>query len=141
MSLIASIKEYIAMYPGLVAGAGLLVETLNKTPTQYSLVPLPGTRVLESYLNGSELCQYPFALQSMESTADETARMATHEFFEDLSKWLKEQSEDGNLPALDDVKQTPESLEVINQAALIALGESGTGIYQLQCRLVYKQGV
>src|SRR5919109_1334645 len=109
MSLIASVREYLLTYDGLEDAAGFLVDVLNKNPTQYALVPLPGVKIIEEYIDGRSRRQYPFALQSMESVADDAARMATNEFYEAFADWLEAQSEVGNLPTLDDGK-TPESI-------------------------------
>jgi len=138
MSIIADIKTYIATYSGLQEDAGLFVEVLGALPTQYALVPLPGPKIIEEYLNGASLRQYPFALQSMESTADDPARIANNEFYETFADWLESQTEAGVLPSLDTGK-TAETIEALGQPILFQLGESGTGVYQLQCRLTYHQ--
>ena len=138
MSLIQSVRDYLLTYEGLDDDAGFLIDVLNATPTQYALVPLPGVKIIESYLDGSSLRQYPFALQSMDSIADDAARIQVNEFYEAFSDWLESQSEAEILPTMDSGK-TPESIEAIGQPVLFQFGESGTGIYQLQCRLVYKQ--
>jgi len=138
MSIIADIKTYIATYPGLQEDAGLFVEVLGSIPTQYALGPLPGPKIIEEYLNGASLRQYPFALQSTESTADDPARIANNEFYETFADWLESQTEAGVLPSLDTGK-TAETIEALGQPILFQLGESGTGVYQLQCRLTYHQ--
>lgn len=138
MSLIGSIRTYIATYPSLESGAGLFTDVLGNTPTQYAVVSLPGATIIEEYLNGASLRQYTFALQSMESTADDPTRTANLEFYEAFAAWLETQTEAGVLPTLDSGK-TPEAIEALGQPILFDLGESGTGVYQLQCRLTYEQ--
>ena len=138
MSLIGSIRTYLLTYSGLVSGAGLLVDTLGKEPTQYSLVPLPGARIVQTYINGATVREFAFAVQSMESTADDPARIANHEFLETLADWIESQNEAEVFPTLDSGK-TPVRIEVLGQPILFEFGESGTGIYQLQCRLTYEQ--
>lgn len=138
MSIIQAVMDYIATYPGLEENAGLFVETLGSVPTEYALVPLPGPRIVETYLDDSSLRQYQFALQSTESTADDPARIANNEFYEAFAEWLESQSKAGVLPSLDSGK-TAESIEPLGQPILFLTSESGTGIYQIQCRLTYQQ--
>lgn len=138
MSLIASVRTYLLTYDGLDDDAPMLVDALGKTPTQYALVPLPGAQILETYLNEATLRQFPFALQSMEYTADDDTRAANYEFYEGFSEWIESQNKAGSLPALDAGKTT-ESIHVLGQPILFEFGESGTGIYQIQCRLIYRQ--
>jgi hypothetical protein len=138
MSVLSAIRTFILTYSGLNDDAGMLIDVLGKTPTQYALVPLPGTKLLETYLDNSSLRQYPFALQSMESTADDVTRLANVEFYEAFTEWLENQNTAGTLPTLGSGK-TAETIESLGQPILFEFGESGTGIYQLQCRLTYQQ--
>lgn len=138
MSLVASVRTWLLTYDGLEEQAALLVDKLGKEPTQYALVPLPGAAVLETYLDDSTRRQFPFALQSMEFVANDEKRVATYEFYEGFAAWVESQNAAGTFPTLDDGK-TPESVEILGQPILFEFGESGTGIYQIQCRVIYEQ--
>lgn len=138
MSLIAAIKTYIATYPSLEESAGIFTDILSNIPTQYAVVSVPGPVIVEQYISGASLRQYQFALQSMESTADDPTRTANLEFYEAFAEWLESQTEAGVFPTLDTGK-TAESIEAAGQPILFENGESGTGVYQLQCRLTYRQ--
>lgn len=138
MSIIEDVRTYFATYPALVSGAGLFVDHLPKEPTQYAIMPVPGERITEHYLDDSSRREFLFAVQSMESTADDSTRIASHAFLETLSEWLETQNKAGTLPTLDAGK-TAEEIEAIGTPILFEYGESGTGIYQLQCRLKYAQ--
>lgn len=138
MSIISALKTYIATYSGLETGAPLLIDLLGKNPTEYALVPLPGQRVVETFVNDGVLCEYPFAIQSMESTADDGTRQAINEFYEALAEWLEAQNKAGILPTLAAGK-TAEKIEALGWGYLLDPGESGTGIYQIQCKLTYDQ--
>jgi hypothetical protein len=138
MSLIQSIKDYMATYEGLKDDAPLWVNYLGTEATQYGIIPLPGPQVLEEYLNGSSLRAYPFAFQSMERTADELERIEDHEFFEALAAWFESQTRAGILPTLDSGK-TAEAIEATGGGYLFEQGQSQTGVFQIQCRLVYEQ--
>jgi len=138
MTIIEAVQAYIKTYTSLKSGAPVWVDYLGNKPTEYSIVPLPGARIIESYINGSSLRSYPFAFQSMESTADDLERLGTQGFFEAFADWLEEQTESGNLPTLG-AGQTAESIETTGWGYLFQQGESQTGVYQIQCLLVYRQ--
>jgi hypothetical protein len=138
VTLLESVRTWLLTYSELDVNAGFLVEQLSGQPTQYALVPLSGNPIVETYVNGATLRQFPFAVQSLESTADDLARIAASGFYEGLSEWIETQNAAGTLPTLDDGK-TPESVEPLGLPILIEFGESGVGIYQLQCRLTYEQ--
>lgn len=135
MSLLSAVRTYLVDYTGLKDGAPLWVNYLGSQPTEYAIVPMAGGKILERWLNGGSLREFPFAIQSVESTADDLERMESAGFFESLADWLENQTV---LPALDEGK-TAISIEASGWAYLFEQGKSETGIYQIQCRLVYEQ--
>lgn len=138
MSIVESLRTYLATYTGLKTGAPLWVDFLGNIPDQYGIVPLPGEKVIERYINGGSLRQYDFAFQSTVSTADDIERLGTNAFFEALSDWFESQTENGALPLLSTGK-TAVSISAMNWGYLMEEGQSETGIYQISCRLVYEQ--
>lgn len=138
MTLISAVQTYILTYTELVSGAPVWVDFLNDQPTAYSIVPLPGTRALETYLDGSSLREFPFAFQIMESTADDAARLENIGFAEAFAAWLETQTKAGTLPTLG-AGQVSYEIEATVWGFLFQQGQSETGIYQVSCRLVYEQ--
>lgn len=138
MSIISAIKTYLKTYTGLKTNAPVWVDYLGPLPTEYAVIPLAGGRVLESYIDGSSLREYPFAFQSMESTADELERLETQGFYETFAEWLESQSELGILPTLASGK-TAVDIMATGWGYLYEQGQSETGVYQIQCKLFYKQ--
>jgi hypothetical protein len=138
MSIIESIKTFIATYNGLQAGAALQVDQLGNTPTQYGIMPLPGARIVETYLDDGTLREFPFAINSMESTADELERINNSDFYEALADWFETQTQAGTLPTLETSK-TATKIEALGWGYLFEPGDSGTGIYQIQCKLTFEQ--
>lgn len=138
MSIIEALKEYLEGYAGLATGAPVWVNYVSALPVEYSIVPLTGERVVESYLNGVEIRAFPFALWSTESTADDLARLANVGFYEAFADWLDAQTEAGDLPALGAGK-TAESIAALGHGVLFQQGDSQSGIYQIQCLLTYRQ--
>jgi len=137
MTIIESLKAYLKTCPNLADGALLEVDH-NGPPIQYAIVPVPGARVLEAYLDGGSLREFPFAFQTAAITADDAERIDNAGFQETFADWLEAQTEAGNLPALDAGK-TAESIAATSWGYLFEQGESDTGIYQIQCKLTYRQ--
>lgn len=138
MSLISSVRTFVKTYAGLADGAPVFVDQHGAQPVEYAVVPLPGGGVIEAYIDGSSLREYPFALQSVEYTIDDAARLAAAEFYEGFAAWLEAQTEAGTLPTLG-AGQAAVAIEATAGGHLYTHGTSGTGIYQILCRLVYEQ--
>lgn len=138
MSIISALKTYIQTYTGLDSGAPVWVDYIGSKPTEYAIIPLAGSKIVEQYINGGSMREYPFAFQSAEFTADELERIENSGFFEAFSDWLESQTLAGVLPAMG-AKQTAWAIEATGWAYLFEQGNSDTGIYQIQCRLIYEQ--
>ena len=137
-SIIESVKDYINTYSGLKESAPVWVDYIGSTPTEYSIIPLAGARIVETYLNDTTLREFPFALQSMESTADELERLETQGFYEAFAEWLESQTLADEFPALESGKVVTK-IEATGWSYLYQQGESQTGVYQIQCKLTYEQ--
>lgn len=138
MSIIGTIQDYLKTYSNLKSGAPVWVDYLGPNATEYSVVAMPGQKIVESYLDGSTLREFPFAFQSVESTADDPARLANIGFYEAFADWLEEQTGTGILPSLG-AKKTAEKIEATLGGYLMEQGESATAVYQIQCKLTYQQ--
>ena len=138
MSIISALQTYIKTYSNLKTGAPVWVDFLGNLPTEYAIIPLPGARIVESFIDGSSIREYPFALQSAESTADDLERLETNGFFEAFADWLESQSESDVLPTLDS-GQSAIKVEATGWGYLFEQGESQTGIYNIQCVLQYEK--
>lgn len=138
MTIISSLRTYIATCPLLDDGALILIDQLGQEPIQYAIIPLPGERIIEKYLNGSSLREFPFLFQTAESTADDLERIENAGFQEQFADWLEAQTESETLPDLGSNK-TADSIEAVQWGYLYENGISDTGIYQISCKLVYRQ--
>ena len=137
-TLLAALKTYLTDSHQLATGAAVLTDFLGKNPKQYSIVPQPGAHVTEYNVDYSSEREYPFAIQSMESTADELERMANSGFYEALADWFETQTQDGNMPVLNS-SQHPVAIQATSWAFISEQSESTTGVYQILCKLVYDQ--
>ncbi|MDD2921472.1 MAG: hypothetical protein PHQ36_04230 [Anaerolineales bacterium] len=138
MSIITAVRDYLLTYDGLKDGALVTVDSLGSEPTQYAVIPVPGARIVERYIDGSSRREFPFLIQSTESTADDLERIENSGFYEALADWFEVQTDAGNLPVLDTGKTATE-IEAVNWAFVYQQGESLTGIYQITCKVVYEQ--
>jgi hypothetical protein len=138
MSIISTLQTYLKTYSGLKNGAPTWVDFLGSGNTEYSIVPMPGARIVERYVEGGSVREFPFLFQAMESTADDAERLANNGFFEALSDWFETQTETGALPVLSTGKKAT-AIEAISWGYLSEQGESSTAIYAIQCKLTYDQ--
>lgn len=137
MSMIEAIRTYLATYSGLKAGA-LLVDALGSQPTEYAVIPVPGTRIVQTYVDGSTTREFPFVIQSTEFTADDQERIENSGFYEGLADWFESQTQADSLPTLASGK-TATMIEATNWGFIYSQGDSGTAIYQITCKLTYDQ--
>ena len=138
MSIISAVQTYIKTYTELEANAPVWVDYLGKEPTQYGISPLPGARIIETYLDRSTLREFPFAFEAAVSNADDAIRLENLGFFEAFAHWLDTQSEAGTLPSLGTGK-TAEKIEALGWGYPFDENESGTSVYQIQCKLTYSE--
>ena len=139
MSILSAIQTYIKTYGRLASNAPVLIDFLGESPVGYSIVSLPGSVIIERYLDDGSLREFPFALQAMFSTADDAERLDNLGFFEAFSEWLESQTEADILPTSLGTGRTSEKIEALGQAFLFEQGVSGRGIYSVQCKLTYTQ--
>jgi hypothetical protein len=138
VTIITALKTFMLTYPSLASGAALGVDFLGPDKVAYSITPTAGDKVLESYIDGGSLRSFPFSLQSVESTADELARIDAIGFYEALGAWFESQTLAGVLPDLG-VGKSAWLIETTGWGYLHQQENPSTGVYQVQCRLVYEQ--
>jgi hypothetical protein len=137
-SIIEGLRTFLQTYTSLEEDAPVWVDYLGAVPTEYSIFPMPGNKIIESYVNGGSLREFPFSFQSVESTSDELTRMESIGFFEAFADWLESQTEVGDLPELPS-KKTAVGIEATSWGFLYEQGQSDSGIYQINARLIYEQ--
>lgn len=140
MSIISALRTFIATWEGLEDGKIIYVDHLDDEPVSYTIIPLPGAKILDQDILGNSYREYPFAFRTAESTADNLERIATNEFFEDFSDWIDLQNKNGTFPSLESDKTALE-IYANNWGYLFEQSDSDTGIYQINCTLRYRQGV
>jgi len=138
MAIIDAIATYLAGFSGLEEDAPVWVNYLGPKGTEYSIVPLAGERIVEMYITGATVREFPFAFQSVESTIEQVTRLESIGFYEAFSAWLEQQTIDEDLPTLG-TGQTAVEITASTWGFLFEQGQSDSGIYQIVCKLIYEQ--
>lgn len=113
-----------------------LPEDTGEAGVEYAIGTTPTDDVVYRYSNGGARCRYPFTLSSVNDYGpDEAQNMLNSGFFEALSKWLRQQTRQRNLPELPS-GLLPRSIRAIGPGYLYQ-PDAGAGKYQIQCDLEY----
>ena len=137
MRLIESIRNFILKCPYLKEGP-LNVDYKSFEATEYSIDGTPVEPIIKRYVDGGTVRQYNFVFSSTEMYGQDTLNnMSNSGFYEDFADWLEDCSGKGDLPVMDEGKN-PLKIEALNRGYLFD-NTTNTGIYQIQCRLIYKQ--
>lgn len=137
MSIIESIREYMKSCP-LLSDGRLNVDFLPSDETEYTIETVPCDPVIKYYIGGSTLRQYTFILSSREFFGtDIVQNIQNSAFYEDLAKWIEENSKNKNLPEMAENQQA-QQIEVLTHGCLLS-EDAKTAVYQIQLRLIYIQ--
>lgn len=138
MTIIESLRTWFAACPLLKDGL-LNVDYLGADGIEYTIdADQPVNPILKKYTSGSSVRQFPFIFASRESYgADTLQNIANSGFYEKLAAWIEKQSEEENLPELDEYR-TPQYIEVLSSGYPFDTGDS-TARYQITMNFVYKQ--
>lgn len=138
MTIIESLRTWFAACPLLKDGL-LNVDYLGADGIEYTIdADQPVNPILKKYTSGSSVRQFPFIFASRESYgADTLQNIANSGFYEKLAAWVEKQSEEENLPELDEYR-TPQYIEVLSGGYPFDTGDS-TARYQITMNFVYKQ--
>ena len=112
------------------------LETMDKAPIVFSMSmqQLSGTRVLKSYINGSFIGAWPFAVYVRFGNADTAKRFDAVSYLEALGLWMGEAA----LPSLGE-SRVADSIEMTSLPAIAAQYEDGGVDYQAIVQLTYTQ--
>ena len=134
MTIIESIKTYFENCD--LINKTINVDYLPEEPLEYTIVPVPTKPIIQKYLDGSAKKQYNFLLCSREYFGDDIVQLSRNlAFYENLAKWIEENSYSGNLPTL------PENCEAlrltVTNSGYLFNEENDNAQYQIECNLVY----
>ena len=140
MTVIESVKNFIAQCPYLDELACVNVDFLPENPDTYSIEEVPTQTVLRRYLDGGSLRQFTFVFAARLRYSDEVRNNIDNSgFYEDFAAWLEECTENENLPVMAS-GYSPEKIEALSNGYLFDIsGDITNARYQIQCRLTYEK--
>ncbi|ADY54711.1 hypothetical protein Sgly_0345 [Syntrophobotulus glycolicus DSM 8271] len=135
MSIIKALQDYLKTYGGMDMRpiSEVLTDQTRENASSYALAPSGNGKTVTDIV-GNKTFENNYVFYAKEAVADEIDRQENYDFLEDLSDWLDEQNDAGNLPELPGQYEA-ESLEVSN-VLLFDIDEDGTGLYQVQIKLI-----
>ena len=144
MSVIKSVREFIKTCPYLQTDTSgktkLGIDYLSGDTTTYSLEEVPVNPIVKKYIDGSSIRQATFIFCSRELYSPELQiQLSNSGFYEDFSNWLEECTFKGDLPKLDNNKES-RSIEALT-CGYAYNTDSDNAVYQIQINFKYFQGV
>lgn len=138
MTLIESVKNFIAQCPYLEDMANFGVNNLNEKSNSISLEEVPTTAIVTEYIDGSSDRQFVFTIAARLLYTDEIRQQISNSgIFENIQNWLEKCTNDGELPTMPD-GCTAEKIEAMSNGYMLGInGDLTQARYQIQCRLLY----
>ncbi len=138
LSIIESVRSFIATCPLLKDGKMLRVDYLGDTEIEYTVDGDISEPIIRKYVDGSSLRQFNFIFASREEySSDVLKNIANSDFYDKFATWIEQQSNIGNLPELGEF-MTPQYLELMTSGYIFDVTEK-TARYQIQLKFVYYQ--
>lgn len=135
-----SMKDHLNSWPD--KPCEIKFEDFSKNPPSMMMQQLSGSYKLRSYINGSYIGEYPFAVYVRIDAVDTVSKMDATGCLLGLAEWLDEKNPDGtrkNLPILDG-NRTAIKIELESLPSIAARYDDGTEDYQALFKMQYKQG-
>lgn len=138
MSIIESVKNFIAGCPYLNELKRINVDFLSDEKDTYSIEEIPVNTIVNEYIDGSSERQFVFVIAACLHYSDEIRNNIDNSgFFENLQQWFDDCTNNGNLPVLPD-NCKPYKIEAQSNGYLFGVqGDLNKARYQIQCRLLY----
>lgn len=132
--MIEEILDFLQDCP-LLENGQIKVDFIGEKACSYMVSPLPCNPVIKRYTDGAAMKQYLFAFSSREYLDAYAAQnIENQEFYERFAKWLDDMTAAKILPRIK--AGTPQSIEAVDRGYLID-DDVKTGMYQIQCKLIY----
>jgi|SRR5699024_1822952 len=134
--LIEKVRNFILQCPYIDESAKVNVDYLGPNAIEYTVDSVPAEEVIKRYVDGGKVKQYMFTFGSMEYYgADELQNIENAGFYEKVSRWLEEKTENSELPDLGNGRRAIK-VESLSNGYLFHADEDRAR-YQIQARLVY----
>lgn len=139
MTIIESIRNFIKKCPYLEEFEGVArigVDYLDKEATTYSIKKIPCNPIVKKYIDGSSKKQEQFIFASRESYGQDVFNNLDNiNFYEKFAEWIEEMNGKGDLPLLENKKES-EKIEVTSNGYAFQT-DVDKAQYQIQFRLIY----
>lgn len=118
------------------------LEDFSKKPPSMMMQQLSGSYKVRSYVDGSYIAEYPFAVYVRVEGTDTEAKLDATGCLLGLAKWLSEKDADGTRRHLPDLTggRTAIKIELESMPSIAARYNDGTEDYQALFKMQYKQG-
>lgn len=145
MTILESIRNYIRNCPYLEEFNGAVrvrVDFSNDTEaTTYTIEEgVTSQPIIKTYIDGSTIRQYLFTFSSIEAYGSDILQNIDNVgFYEDLIKWLEDNTKNNILPIMSEDKEARSIEALTNGYIFDNAGDGSTARYQVQMRLTYFQ--
>ena len=138
MSIISSLKDFMAGCPYLENMGRLNVNYLEEKDDAFSIEEVPTNTIIKTYVDGSTERQFVFVIASRLFYSNELANnLDNSELFENIEAWLETCTNSNELPTMP-TGCTPYAIEAMSNGYLLGVnGDMTAARYQIQCRLLY----
>lgn len=133
-----AVKKHLNTWPK--KPAQFEFDNILKDPPALMIQPLSTSEKVKTYINGSYVAAWRFAVYCRIAGTDTAERLDASGLLYELAEWLTVCNEDGgyaNLPAIDENRKV-NKIEMTSTPSLAARYEDGTEDYQAIFTLEYK---
>lgn len=140
MTIVESIMGWLKDCPGLEDGK-LNLDWLPADAREYSVDVIPCDEVLTRYSTGATRRQFLFYLASRTFVGEDIRdAQDNYKFYEDFSRWVKQQNASGALPDLGN-DRAARSVRISTSGYPMYVDDDGRARYQIQLKMIYVQEV
>ena len=140
MTLIETVRNYIATCPLLENNAILGIDKLGSEGIAYTIDSIPCDPVIKKYSDGGQMRQFQFVFASRQYYGMNVIdNLENSGFYEEFVDWIERNNAKG-LSNLIDLGENRKALEIgINSLPYVYDTEENTARYQVQLNLKYYQ--
>lgn len=134
--VVDKIIDFISMCPFLDEMTPVKADYCNEDAVSYCVETSAKSKLLETYVDGSQILQLSFVFSSKEVMSDyDNVNIENTIFYEKFSDWVEEQNIIGNLPQLEG-RLSSISVTVVSHGYIVQ-SEADRGRYEIQMNLKY----
>lgn len=141
MTIIESIRNFIKTCPFLEEFDGAIrigVDFLDEQSTTYSIEKVPCNPIIKKYVDGSTKKQEQFIFASREIYGQDVFNNLDNiNFYEKFAQWIETNDDKGNLPVLENGKESL-SIEVTSNGYAFQT-DVDKAQYQIQMKLIFME--